>query len=199
MEQQKQAALLLDRDGVVVEEVEYLHKVEDMHLLPGVPEAIALAKQQGLRVILITNQAGIGRGYYTEKEFWTVQEALGLTLASHGATLDGVYFCPFHEKGKGAYAVANHPDRKPNPGMIQKAAQEFNLDLSRSAIVGDKLDDLKAGQNGGVGFGYLSMTGYGRGFLPQFHPEDYAPCVVRPAENLLEAVKQFLTTIPSLS
>jgi D-glycero-D-manno-heptose 1,7-bisphosphate phosphatase len=155
------AALFLDRDGVVVEEAEYLCRVEDIDIVPGAAAAIAAANRRKIPVVLITNQAGIGRGYYGWREFAVVQNALTRALESQGAFLDAVYACPFHPDGKGAFAHPDHPARKPNPGMILRAADDLGLHLDRSWLVGDRTIDIEAARRGGLAGALLVMTGYG--------------------------------------
>lgn len=146
------AALFLDRDGVIVEEVDYLHRVEDLVLLPGAAELIAQANCRGIPVAMVTNQAGIGRGYFGWDAFHTVQAELYRRLESAGARVDLTLACPHYPE---------HPDRKPNPGMFQKAARIAGLDLARSWAVGDKASDLEAARAAGLAGGVLLLTGHG--------------------------------------
>ncbi len=145
-------ALFLDRDGVIVDEVLYLHRVEDLALLPGAAETIRAANHLGVPVVMVTNQAGIARGYYGWKEFDDVQNALFSSLGRLDARIDGVFACPH-------YPV--HPARKPQPGMLIRAAEAMHIDLGRSWIVGDKASDLQAGRAAGLSGGVLVMTGHG--------------------------------------
>jgi D-glycero-D-manno-heptose 1,7-bisphosphate phosphatase len=154
-------ALFLDRDGVIVEDPGYLSRVADLVLIPGAAELIASANRRGIPVVEITNQAGIGRGYYGWNEFLQVEEALGRELADSGATIDAVFACPYHSDGIPPWAHPAHPARKPLPGMILAAERFLNLDLKRSWIVGDKLDDLLAGYNAGLYGGVHVLTGQG--------------------------------------
>jgi D-glycero-D-manno-heptose 1,7-bisphosphate phosphatase len=154
-------ALFLDRDGVIVEDPGYLSRAFQMVVIPGSAEMIALANARGVPVIEVTNQAGIGRGYYGWSEFAEVEAALGRELARGGAAIDGVFACPFHRHGIGAWAHPAHPCRKPRPGMLVAAARLMGLDLARSWIVGDKLADLVAGQSAGLAGGVHVMTGHG--------------------------------------
>jgi D-glycero-D-manno-heptose 1,7-bisphosphate phosphatase len=155
------AALFLDRDGVVVEEAEYLCRIEDMEIVPGAAAAITAANRRKIPVVLVTNQAGIGRGYYGWSEFAAVQSALTTALESQGAWLDAVYACPYHPDGKGAFAHPDHPARKPNPGMILRAADDLGLDLAKSWLVGDRAIDIEAAKRAGLAGAMQVMTGYG--------------------------------------
>ena len=125
-------ALFLDRDGSVVEETEYLHRVEDIRLIPGAAKIIAAANHQRVPVIMVTNQSGVGRGYFDWTEFKSVQNAIIASLAAEGARIDAVYACAHHPTAKGSLAHPNHPSRKPNPGMLIQAAADLGL---RSKIV----------------------------------------------------------------
>lgn len=157
----KRPALFLDRDGVINREVHYLHRQQDVVLLEGAAEAIAELNRRGVPVVLVTNQAGIARGIFSESDFWKVQDRLAAMLREQNAHLDGVYFCPHHpEHGVGSYRV-DCRCRKPNPGMLLEAARALHLDLRRSVLVGDKISDLEAALAAGCR-PILVRTGYGR-------------------------------------
>lgn len=153
--------LFLDRDGVLVEEVNYLHRLEDVAFIPDVAAAIARVNGAGIAVVMVTNQAGIGRGYFDWEAFHDVQSRIFDYYAAHGAWFDMALACACHHDGIGAYAVADHPWRKPQPGMLLEAAQALGVDLSRSFIVGDSISDLAAGEAGGLPSGALVLTGHG--------------------------------------
>ncbi len=149
------AALFLDRDGVIVIDTHYLCRVEDMRVIPGAAAAIARCNARQIPVVVVTNQAGIGRGYYDWAAFHAVQGALKAALAAEGSHLDGVLACAYHAEGRAPLWVDNHPWRKPNPGMIVEAAHRLQLDLPRSWIVGDRAHDLAAGAAAGLAGGTL--------------------------------------------
>lgn len=153
-------AVFLDRDGTLNEEVGYLHRSEDLVLIPGAAAAVARLNAAGFAVVVVTNQSGIGRGRYGWREFSDVMSKMGTLLALQNARLDAVYASPHHEQGVGDYGVADHPDRKPNPGMLLRAAEEHGLDLARSWMVGDKAIDVEAGRRAGCR-SVLVRTGYG--------------------------------------
>jgi D-glycero-D-manno-heptose 1,7-bisphosphate phosphatase len=157
------AAIFLDRDGVIVEEVNYLGRVEDMRPLPDAAKAISHCNSNNIPVVLITNQSGVGRGYFDWTAFQLVQTALSASLAKDGAHLDAVFACAYHGDGMGSYRIADHPWRKPNPGMICAAAERMQLDLRRSWVIGDRADDLAAGRRAGLSGGILVTTGHGIG------------------------------------
>lgn len=154
-------ALFLDRDGAIVEETEYLCRVEDIAMIPGAAEVIAAANTCGVAVVLVTNQAGIARGYYGWAEFKRVQQAIMATLADEGARLDAVYACAHHPEGRDAFAHPNHPARKPNPGMLLQAAADLKLDLGNSWLVGDKAIDVEAAKRAGIAGAMQVATGHG--------------------------------------
>ncbi|HET8714810.1 MAG TPA: HAD family hydrolase [Holophagaceae bacterium] len=153
-------AVFLDRDGTLNEEVGYLSRPEDLRLLPGAAVAVARLNAMGIPVVVVTNQSGIGRGYYGWQDFAAVMSRMGTLLALENAHVDAVYAAAHHPEGQGDYAVPDHPDRKPNPGMLQRAAEEHDLDLARSWMVGDKAIDVEAGRRAGCRT-CLVRTGYG--------------------------------------
>ena len=154
-------ALFLDRDGVMVEEVHYLHRAEDVRIIPGTVETIRWARNRGWHVVVVTNQAGIGRGRFTWPDYVAVHEHILALLESADAMVDAILACPFISDGVEPFSHPDHPCRKPNPGMLLKAAAELDIDLANSWIVGDKTADLEAGRNAGLAGGILVATGYG--------------------------------------
>lgn len=143
-------ALFLDRDGVINIDHAYVCKKEDFEFVDGIFELCRRAKQLGFLICVVTNQAGIGRGYYTEADFLRLTDWMCGVFIDEGAVIDRVYFCPTHPvHGLGEYRV-DSPFRKPGPGMILQAAQELNIDLSRSILLGDKETDIEAGIAAGV-------------------------------------------------
>ncbi len=155
------AGLFLDRDGVVLEEINYLQRISDMRLIEGTTTLIHAANQRDIPVILVTNQSGVGRGYYGWHEFAEVQAKLLDWLSQEDARLDMVLACAYHESAEHPFDVANHPWRKPAPGMLQEAAKALALDLSRSWIIGDSASDIQAGRNAGLAGGMHVATGHG--------------------------------------
>jgi D-glycero-D-manno-heptose 1,7-bisphosphate phosphatase len=155
-------ALFLDRDGVIVEDPGYLCRPGDLQTISGAAAVIASANRRGIPVVEVTNQAGIGRGYYTWKEFIAVEETLARILADSSAHLDAILACPYHRDGVAPWAHPEHPARKPRPGMLLAAEKLLNLDLRASWIVGDKLSDLEAGYQAGLRGGLHVLTGEGR-------------------------------------
>ncbi len=155
-------ALFLDRDGVIIEEKGYISKPEDVELLPGIAELIEAAKRLGLAIIEVTNQAGIGRGYFDWPDFVRVEDRLTDLLAQRGVAIDAVFACPYHPEGTFPYRQANHAWRKPNAGMLLEAADLLNLALAESVMVGDKALDQLTAKAAKLKFGIHMLTGYGR-------------------------------------
>lgn len=159
-EKKMEKVIFLDRDGTLNEEVNYLYRPEDLKLLPGVAEALRSFKDQGYRLVVITNQAGVARGYYREEDVDILHGCLNKILAEKGAEIDAFFYCPHHpEHGIGAYKKKCHC-RKPETGMFEQAEQCFSIDKSSSWMIGDKLIDVEAGHNYGVNT-LLVGTGYG--------------------------------------
>jgi D-glycero-D-manno-heptose 1,7-bisphosphate phosphatase len=143
-------ALFLDRDGVVNEEVGYLHRAEDVRFIDGIFSLCKTAAGLGYRLIVVTNQAGIARGYYSEEDFETLMEFMRAELRAERIELDAVYYCPFHpEHGVGRYK-REHEDRKPGAGMLWRGAQEFGVELSDSVMIGDRCSDVGAANAAGL-------------------------------------------------
>jgi D-glycero-D-manno-heptose 1,7-bisphosphate phosphatase len=148
-------ALFLDRDGVVNIEKNYVHRIEDFEFVPGIMDLCACALTLGFRIIIITNQAGIARGYYTVRDYDRLTDWMLNQFSLHDIHIERVYYCPFHPTaGLGRYKHDSY-DRKPNPGMILKAREEFNLALPDSVLIGDKDTDIMAGLAAGVGYNVL--------------------------------------------
>ncbi len=153
-------AAFLDRDGTVIELVHHLADPADVRLIPGAGAAIARLNAAGIAVVIVTNQSVIGRGKLTEAGLEEIHAVLAEQLALEGARLDGMYHCPVAPTIKDP-RVIEHPDRKPGPGMLMRAAADMGLDLARSVMVGDTLSDMLAGRNAKVGHTVLVKTGYG--------------------------------------
>jgi D-glycero-D-manno-heptose 1,7-bisphosphate phosphatase len=148
-------ALFLDRDGVLIEDVHYLGRAGDVRMLTGAADAIARCNRLGIPVVLVTNQSGIARRLYDWSAFHAVQAKLSALLANSGARLDAVFACAHHADGGAPFNIADHPWRKPNPGMIVAAGRRMELDLSHSWIVGDQASDILAGRAAGLAGGLL--------------------------------------------
>lgn len=153
-------AVFLDRDGTINVEKDYLYKIEDFEFIPGAPEAIKRLKDGGFLVIVVTNQSGVGRGYFDEREVETLHDHLQSELAGYGTAIDAFYYCPHHpEHGVGDYRIVCDC-RKGAPGMLLQAAAEHNIDLQQSFMIGDKLADIEAASRAGCQ-PILVLTGHG--------------------------------------
>lgn len=149
------AAVFLDRDGTLNIDKGYVHCLDDWEWIPGAIDAISALKKAGFLVIIITNQAGIARGYYDEAAMENLHTRINKELKEHGTMIDGFYHCPHHPEFSGVCEC-----RKPMPGLIYEARQSFDIDLGRSWLVGDKASDIQAGLAAGVK-SILVLTGYG--------------------------------------
>lgn len=152
-------AVFLDRDGTINVEKDYLYRIEQFEFTPGAVEAIRLLNQAGYLVVVVTNQSGVARGYYTEADVVTLHRYIDAVLASQGARVDAWYYCPHHQAGNVPYNQ-ECDCRKPMPGMLLQAAADHAIDLTRSWMVGDKSADIEAGLAAGCR-PVLVMTGYG--------------------------------------
>jgi D-glycero-D-manno-heptose 1,7-bisphosphate phosphatase len=152
-------AVFIDRDGTINVEKEYLYLIDDFEFIPGAPEAIRLLNEAGFLVVVVTNQSGIARGYYTEEDVLHLHRHIAAQLETVGARVDAWYFCPHHPSGRGSYALTCRC-RKPLPGMLLEAASRFDIDLASSVMIGDKLADVGAGLAAGCRT-ILVRTGYG--------------------------------------
>jgi D,D-heptose 1,7-bisphosphate phosphatase len=150
-QRRRRPALLLDRDGVLNYDTGYTHRVEDLKWMPGAIEIIRRANEMGIFVFVLTNQAGIARGYYTHADVDCFHAAMVADLASAGAHIDAFYICPYHPHAViDAYRHPDHPERKPNPGMILKALAEWPIDPSQSVLIGDQEIDIAAARGAGI-------------------------------------------------
>ena len=154
-------AVFLDRDGTINEEVGYLQDPKQLILIPGAAQAIRIFHDCGFKVVVVTNQSGVARGYFSEEVLVQIHHHLSAMLRQEKAVIDAFYYCPHHpEEGFPPYRKACSC-RKPKAGMLLQAACDLHLDLSRSYMVGDKMQDVEAGKNAGVK-SILVKTGYGR-------------------------------------
>ncbi|HEY2752573.1 HAD family hydrolase [Phenylobacterium sp.] len=144
-------ALFLDRDGVLNEDQGYVHRWEDFHWIEGAREAVSAFNRAGWLVIVVTNQSGVGRGYYSETDMHALHARMAEDLTHVGGRIDAFYYAPQHpEASLEAYRHPDPPDRKPNPGMILRALSEWPIDRAASVLVGDKPSDLEAALRAGV-------------------------------------------------
>ena len=148
-------ALFLDRDGVINREVGYLVRKEDVQFVDGIFSLCKTAQQLGYRLVVVTNQAGIARGLYTEHDYQTLMLWMSEQFRAEGIVFDGVYHCPYHpEHGLGEYK-REHEDRKPGAGMLRRAARDLHISLSESVMVGDRCTDIAAAAEGSLSHAFL--------------------------------------------
>jgi D-glycero-D-manno-heptose 1,7-bisphosphate phosphatase len=158
--QQGGRAVFLDRDGTINEEVSYLSRVEDIRLVPGASEGIKRLARSGFRIVVVTNQSGVARGYFDEERVMEINSALASMLAEQGAPVHGWYFCPHHpDAAVERYRLECHC-RKPAPGLIEQAAGEMAIDCQESFMIGDAIRDVEAGIRAGCR-SVLVRTGHG--------------------------------------
>ena len=160
MSNERRPAVFLDRDGTLNREVNYLHKIENFEWVPGAPQAIKRLNALGMPVLVVTNQSGVARGYYTEDDVDRLHAWMNEELAKVGATVDAFYFCPYHPDGTVEEYQALSHCRKPNVGMFETAGEEWGVDPTRSFVVGDKNTDLIPGNELGMTT-ILVRTGHG--------------------------------------
>jgi len=145
------AAILFDRDGVLNVDEGYAYDPAKLVWIEGAREAVKAVNDAGVLALVVTNQSGIGRGYYTEAQMHAFHDAIQTGLAEMGARIDAFYFAPHHEDAaEERYRVADHPDRKPNPGMLLRAMKEHDVDPANALMVGDKPSDMLAAERAGV-------------------------------------------------
>ncbi|MDC3200286.1 HAD family hydrolase [Porticoccaceae bacterium] len=160
-------ALFLDRDGVINVNHGYVHIIEKFEFIDGIFELVRAAHANDFKVVVITNQSGIGRGFYSEQQFHQLTSWMCEEFLNEDAPIDKVYFSPFHPTdGLGRYKKDDF-SRKPNPGMIVQAQEELGLDLDNSILVGDKPTDIQAGIAAGIGRNIMFGQAYSREAISQ--------------------------------
>ncbi|MFW9936249.1 MAG: D-glycero-beta-D-manno-heptose 1,7-bisphosphate 7-phosphatase [Candidatus Thorarchaeota archaeon] len=175
----KNVAIFLDRDGVINKEVNYLSNPDDFEFIPGSIEALKILKELNFLLIIITNQAGIARGFFTEESLKKIHDKMNKILQENSIKLDEIFICPHHPDFTGPCDC-----RKPSPGMIFKAKEKYNIDLRKSFMVGDTLKDVKTGIAANCKT-VLVQTGYGQEEVIKI--SDFKPDFI--FNNLLEFAK----------
>src|ERR1041385_5580696 len=183
-------AVFIDRDGTLSEEVGYINHVSRFQLFPYAAEAIKELNQHNWLAIVVTNQAGVARGYFSEDMIQAVHKKMTEDLSASGAKLDAVYYCAHHPTvGEPPYRV-DCDCRKPRPGLVQRAAADLNVDLANSWMIGDRYSDVQLAPNAGLKSMFV-MSGYGRGeWEHQEQDWDLHPDMT--AETLLDAVRRIV-------
>jgi D-glycero-D-manno-heptose 1,7-bisphosphate phosphatase len=182
----RRRAVFLDRDGTINEEVNYLSRPEQLRLLPNAAEGIKLLRAKGFLAIIVTNQSGVARGYFSEQRVLEIHQDLQALLAKAGAAIDGFYYCPHHPQVGYAPYRRECECRKPKPGMLLRAAKDFRLDLAQCFVAGDKVIDILPGIEVGCRT-VLVLTGYGQETLNDDLLAESQPNYV--AVDLLDAAK----------
>lgn len=186
-------AVFLDRDGTISEEVGYINHLDRLRVFPWAGQAIRKLNQAGIKVVAVTNQSGVGRGYFTEELVHQVHQKIASELAGGGARVEAFYYCPHHPHAVlENYRLACRC-RKPATGMVEEAAKRFKIDPKSSYVVGDTYRDMQLGFNVGART-VLLMTGYGRGEY-EHHRQKWPRMPDIIAENLLEAAERILAEL----
>lgn len=176
-------AVFLDRDGTLIDEVGYLDRLERLRIFPYTTEALRVLARAGFALVIVTNQAGVARGFFDETVVQQVHEHLGRRFAEAGVALDGVYYCPHHPAATVERYRQACECRKPKPGMLRRAERDLGIDLARSWVIGDRWHDVDLAQRVGAR-GILVRTGYG-GSEAESVPPGIQPAAI--AEHLFEA------------
>ena len=184
-------AVFLDRDGTMIHDVGYLSRMEDLRWFPWSIDAIRMLNRAGFAVCVTTNQGGIAMGIYDEAFVQRLHAEMSATLTASGGHVDGWFYCPHHPRAVDPALRLDCDCRKPKPGMIHQAAKRFDLDLTRSFVVGDKMADVGLGNAVGAQ-SILVKTGYGQTEVSQYKGE--VPGAAYVAETLAEAVTWILTS-----
>ncbi len=151
-------AIFLDRDGTINIDHGYVHQIDDFQFIEGVIDTLRQLKKKGYLLVIVTNQSGIARGYFSEAQFLQLTEWMDWSLAEQDVDLDGIYYCPHHPEGKGEFKQ-QCDCRKPEAGMLLQAIRDLKIDPAQSVMVGDKLEDLLAAEKAGVKTKVLVRSG----------------------------------------
>jgi len=189
----EKTAIFLDRDGTINEEVGYLDSADKLRIIPSAFEAVRLINASGMKAVVISNQAGVAKGLFTEEFVRKINGQIQSALLAQGALIDRFYFCPHHPtEGIDPYRLICDC-RKPEPGLLHQAAVDLNIDLARSYVIGDRLRDVETAHRASAK-GVLVMTGYGQDLMQDAGP-DRANELNQPdyvAQDILEAVHWIL-------
>jgi D-glycero-D-manno-heptose 1,7-bisphosphate phosphatase len=186
-------AVFFDRDGTLIEDVGYLRSPGEIHLIPGAAEAVRLLNDRHIPAYVVSNQSGIARGLFSEQDLVEIHRRLAEELAAAGAHIDRIYYCPHHPtEGRPPYNIECNC-RKPGIGMLQHAAEDFQIALHRSFVIGDKLLDIQAGKAAGAR-SILVLTGFGRTSVQECRnngivPDFTAPTVVEAVNYVVESLE----------
>ncbi len=186
----KKPAVFIDRDGTINEQMGYVNHLSRFRILPRVPQAIRMLNRHGFLVVVVSNQSGVARGYYSLDLVKTLHHLLVTRIREKKGTIDGIFFCPHHPAGSVPEFSRDCDCRKPKTGLIEQARKSFEIDLQRSFVVGDMCTDMELAQRAGVP-GVMVKTGYGLGEIEYILPRKTAK-PAHLAEDLLDAVRWIL-------
>lgn len=186
----KRPAVFLDRDGTLIRDAEYLSDPSQIHLFSRTPRALKLLREAGFLLFVVSNQSGVARGYFKEPMVGKVHRRLQQMLRRKGARIDAYFYCPHHPKGTVKAYAKVCSCRKPGTGMVRQALKNYAIDLKRSYVVGDKMDDLLLSKKAHMAGGLLVKTGYGKENLKRFRKEPVKKTVV--ATDVLAAAQWIL-------
>jgi D-glycero-D-manno-heptose 1,7-bisphosphate phosphatase len=187
-------AVFIDRDGTINEQMGYVNHPSRFILLPGVPEAFRILNQAGFLAIILSNQSGVARGYFPIELIYDIHSMMTQSISKQGGRIDGIYFCPHYPKGSVQEYTVECDCRKPRTGLVKQACENFEIDLSRSYMIGDHYTDMELAERSNIK-GILVRTGYGAGVIEYNLPGMATkPCYI--ADDLLDAVKWIVEAIP---
>jgi len=179
-------AVFFDRDGTLIEEVGYIDTPDKIKLIPAADRAVRLLKEIGYKIIIVSNQSGVARGYFDESTVQSINQQVVDLFAAKEAIIDAIYYCPHHPRAADENYGRKCECRKPKPGMFLKAASEHNIDLSKSIMIGDKFSDVQAGKNLKM-FSIMVLTGFGKGEWEKMKKEGIEQVPDLVTENVYEA------------
>jgi len=182
-------AIFLDRDGTIIEECGYICHLSESEIFSFTPPAIRMMNEQGYKVFIITNQSSIARGICKKEEIEAIHKDIDMVLEKQGAIIDRYYYCPFLSGANVPDYQADHPWRKPRPGMLLQAASDFNIDLKDSFMIGDDVIDIQAGKHAGCKT-VLVLTGKGFDTLEKLKSQNLLPDII--TDNILTFSRQYL-------
>jgi D-glycero-D-manno-heptose 1,7-bisphosphate phosphatase len=189
-------AIFLDRDDTLIADPGYINNPDQVQLLDGVPEALTSFRRLGYRLVLVTNQSAVARGIITEEQLQEIHEKLETLLAQQGADLDRIYYCPYHPEGSVKKYRRDSDDRKPNPGLLLRAAKEMKLALKDSWCIGDRLSDIQAGAAAGCRTILISAGSPVSGASGSAKP-DFVAVNLREAVNIVKQQNQRRQNVPA--
>ena len=186
---ERKPVVFIDRDGTINKEAGYINHPDNFEIYPFVAQAVRLLNKYDILAVVVTNQAGIARGYFPIENMFRLHDKMVNELEKNGARLDGIYYCPHHPSSKIPEYAKDCDCRKPKPGMIKQAVKDLAIDEKKMYVVGDKVSDIELGWNTGCKTLFV-LTGYGKGELAKFEGKGKKPDFI--CENLLEAVVEII-------